>query len=280
MACIGIMNKISRKISVIVFAVISCSFAVAQSQPIAFSPLWFDTCSPQDIVTLLKNHEFNVNMVFETEDEYYGQTPLMHAVKNKNPLVTGLLLKAGANVNAATESPRSNTAAVFAVTNQNAEVLKLLIAAGADMKHVRMSLADEGRGLTLLHFAEANLNPEIFKLLLKNGADPFMRSEMGGNTALMDCARVNTNPEVISVLLDAGLKINDQNDFGQTALTLAVEENKNPEVIKLLIDKGGDLSIIAGITEKKNVLELAESNPALKNTPVLLIIKRSFNTKK
>ena len=265
-----------RKTALIIFLAGMVLGSPAQSNTKTVSAEWFDTCTPEEIIDLLKDTTFHVNMVFGTQDEYNGETPLMHAVKNKNPEVTALLLNSGADVNAGTDDVYENTAAVFAVSNPNEQVLKLLIAAGADMKYTRWSYSDSERGYSLLHFASANPNPEIFKLLLENDANPLLQDEMGGNTVLMNCARLNTNPKVFSVLLDAGLDINTQNDFGQTALTIAIENNTNPEVIKFLIDKGGDLSIESGIFEKKNILELAEANPALKNSYIIEFIREKY----
>ncbi|MBN1501357.1 MAG: ankyrin repeat domain-containing protein [Spirochaetes bacterium] len=252
------------------------TFVSAQSMKIP-DPAWFENCSVNELNALLKNSSFDVNMRYEVyENGFSGETPLMHAVKNPDEKITEILLDAGADVKMTTNGIFSYPATVFAVQNENLKVLQLLNVAGADMKYMFSSLADNNRGSTLLHFAAENPNPEIFRFLIKKGADPFIKSDMGGNTVLLDCARLNTNPEVIDVLLKAGLKINSTNDFNETPLMRAAAENKNPEVVKFLIDKGGDLSSIGGVSEEKSILEFAESNPALEGTEVMEVIRKKF----
>ena len=63
----------------------------------------------------------------------FGQTPLHYAVRNGNKIALSMLLKAGANPNAA-EAEYGNTPLHYAATLGNEDFIQKLIAAGGDPK--------------------------------------------------------------------------------------------------------------------------------------------------
>jgi uncharacterized protein len=169
-----------------------------------------------------------------------GKTPLMWAVQfNKNPEVTAVLLKAGANLEdkdlgAMVGSKRGPaygwTALMWAAAScQNAEVVTLLVKAGANMK------VTDKEGLTpLLVAADNNPNVEVITRLVKAGVG-LDAKDRSGYTALMKAASKNT-PDVIIALLKAGANAKAKNAKGYTALDYATyrRDLEGTEALKML----------------------------------------------
>jgi cytohesin len=156
--------------------------------------------------------------------------------------VVDLLIRKGANVNAATKN--GFTALVFATLKDNASAVRRLLAAGADPNY---ALPDQTRLLTA---ATSNRSYAAAVALLDGGADPNVADRMG-NTPLHIAAQAGSL-ELAKTLLAKGAKPNVHNqpftpapgDFRgiageQTPLLLAARNNRL-DVMRALIEEGAD----------------------------------------
>ena len=145
-----------------------------------------------------------------------GETVLMYAAQfNKNPEVTALLLKAGADL-WAKDGDRHRTALIWAAqSTANPDVITTLVKAGADIRET-----DKDGFTPLMIAAVGNGNPEVIARLVSSGAD-LEAKDQNGFTALMEAASKNHNPDVIVALLKAGANAKAKNNKGYTPLDYA-----------------------------------------------------------
>jgi len=185
-------------------------------------------------------------------------TPLHMAAKNGNSAMIDLLLKAGADVQAATTT--GTTPLMNAAASGHSEAVRLLLDHGADP-----NAKDVNQGQTALMFAAALNRADVVRVLAARGArlnvsslvpDPYnirkdapatestkLRGkgvlELGGMTALQFAAR-DGQMAAIQALLDAGADVNipTASDHA-TTLTIAII-NGHFDIAKLLLDHGAD----------------------------------------
>jgi ankyrin repeat protein len=192
-----------------------------------------------------------------------GTTPLHVAAQRDDVAIADLLVRAGANVKAATRyhvTPLS-----LACTNGSAAMIDRLLEAGADPN----GLSREGE--TALMTAALTGKVDAVKRLLVRGADPNAVEPFKGQTALMwaasegntDAARLlveaggavkatsrsgftpllfavrNGHLDTAAALLAAGANVNDVAPDGTSALGMAVV-NAYYELAAMLLDKGAD----------------------------------------
>ena len=201
-------------------------------------------------------------------------TPLSLAARTRISLVVQRLIKAGADVNAATST--GETPLMTAVRAGSIPVIKALIAAGADV-----NAKGGGREQTALHWATAQKQHEIMRVLIDAKADLNARTELrpefvsfsrgnpqggrltgiadhtlesdgsrpglrwinkGGLTPLLFAAR-DGDLESVKMLVAAGANINATTGIGETALMLAAH-NDHTEAALFLLDKGADPNIV------------------------------------
>jgi ankyrin repeat protein len=93
-----------------------------------------------------------------------GYTPLLLAMKNGNAAVLEPLVKAGADVNAATSN--GTTPLMFAAAAGSADGVAKLLDAGA-----KVNAAETYRGTTAIMFAAAADRTDVVNILAKHGAD-------------------------------------------------------------------------------------------------------------
>lgn len=124
-----------------------------------------------------------------------GFTPLGFAAFFGQPDMVKALLKAGADVNAASRESMKVTPLASAAAAKQTEIARLLIAHGANVN------ARAAGGHIPLHEAAANGNVELVKLLIENGVDINARSD-DGKTPL-DLAIEYKRTEVIALLEEA-----------------------------------------------------------------------------
>ena len=178
---------------------------------------------------------------------------------NNNPAIIEVLLNAGADRNAQTQS--GWTPLHFAAgMNNNQAVIEALLNAGADLSAPTQS------GWSPLHVAaRMNENPALIKALLNAGAEPNER-DANGWTPLHFAARMNENPAAIEALLNAGAEPNERDANGWTPLRHAATFSNNPAVIEALFNAGADrnerdtdgwtlLHIVAGMNNSPTMIE-------------------------
>ena len=129
---------------------------------------------------------------------YNGADPsdpklLTAAIKRKDIETLGLLLDAGADVNA--KDPYDGNAALMICGDE--ETACLLIEKGADVNITR-----NRDKLTALMFAITESNLELVKLLVKSGADVFACDDKGRDALTLAASIHNRNLEIIKFLVD------------------------------------------------------------------------------
>ena len=150
-----------------------------------------------------------------------GRTVLHNAaLQTDNPTIIVLLLEAGSDPNARSNS--GSTPLHYGVQNSNPVVTSHLLTAGSDPNAV------ENGGYTPLHYAHLNANARVTVLLLEAGADPYSLSNDGWTPfhSAVFYARVRS----VSVYLDRGT------DFGLTALHRAILLGDSETAMSLLAD--------------------------------------------
>ncbi len=150
-------------------------------------------------------------------------TPLHQAILRRKHEIVGLLLEAGAEINAPDSANR--TPLHMAVERGDAAIVAILLARKAD------TTRRDRTGWTPLHHAAAKDQIEIARLLLDSGADPNALSELGG-TPLHEAA-AGASAALVQLLLAHGTNPELRSKAGVTALDLA-REFKNAAAIEVL----------------------------------------------
>jgi uncharacterized protein len=122
----------------------------------------------------------------------------MFAVKNRNVSLIRTFLKAGADINATTETG----ATALMIAADDAEVVKELISAGA-----KIDAVDKNGWTALFHAVEMNQLQKL-ETLLKHGADVNLKNK-NGNTPLILAERITDSTQkqkVIKLLKKYGAK--------------------------------------------------------------------------
>ncbi len=155
-----------------------------------------------------------------------GDTPLMAAVKIKNPEMINLLLAFG-------DSPairnKSGLAPLHvAVQKEDMSVMNAFLASGQTDVNIRSKT-----GQTPLCYTNS---PKVAACLLLRRANP-NKSDKVGNTPLHR-AVINENWEMIDILLQRGADINVENDDGFTLINVA----NSAKAVQYLLERGADPS--------------------------------------
>jgi len=154
-------------------------------------------------------------------------TPLMNAARFNRISTVKLLLKAGADMNAADRG--GWTPLHKASKNGYVKVVKLLLEKRADV-----NAANRG-GRTPLHKASKSGYVKVVKLLLEKRAD-VNAADRGGWTPLHKASE-SGHVEVVKLLLEKGADVNTADRGGWTPLDWA-SESGHVEVVKLLSGSG------------------------------------------
>lgn len=155
-----------------------------------------------------------------------GMTALHWAVQTNQADIAALLLKSGADPNAANRY--GITPLWLAATNGSAPVVRLLVEAGASVK---VSLP---HGETALMAAARTGEPETISALLKAGADPNASESSQGETALMWAAAEN-HADAIRILIAGGADANRR----AKALNLAPMDWRQVGMVSTVLPRGG-----------------------------------------
>jgi ankyrin repeat protein/beta-lactamase regulating signal transducer with metallopeptidase domain len=203
------------------------------------------------------------------KDEF-GCTPLHWAARARSPEVARLLIKNGANVDAAS-GPDALTPFMAA---RQLPIIEFLISAGADIR--------SQENLSKLHDACSVGDIELIKFLIDKGADINARNNRGATP--LCAAAGGDHQKVVELLLDEGADINTRGRRGATPLWTAVR-NFSKETAEFLIEKGANINTpddrgvtpldVAEQRGSTDMVELLQQHGAIKGSPNLLGIINS-----
>jgi ankyrin repeat protein len=160
-----------------------------------------------------------------------GSTALHWAVRLDDLALVDVLLKAGANVRAAT---RYNvTPIALAAGAGHAAIVERLLAAGADPN----STSEEGQ--TTLMTAALSGDVATIKALVARGAHVNTKEPFRGQTALMWAAS-NGNAEATAELIESGAEVGARSKSGWTSLLFAVRGDR-ARAATVLLDHGANV---------------------------------------
>ncbi|MEP7345248.1 MAG: ankyrin repeat domain-containing protein [Gemmatimonadaceae bacterium] len=170
-----------------------------------------------------------------------AESPVADAAMRRDTTRVRLLLKQGADVNAAQGD--GMTALHWAATHGDAVEARVLIYAGA-----RVEASTRNGNYTPLLLASRSGNGAVVKVLLEGGANPNAATTSGGATPL-HLAAAEGDVETLIALLDHKAEVNAREvAFGQTPLMWAAAYNR-VGAIQLLIARGADLKAVSKIED-------------------------------
>jgi ankyrin repeat protein len=146
-----------------------------------------------------------------------------------------LLLKAGAEVNLPAGKRARGLPLVFASMTGDLEMVKVLLSHGADPSAGTASNTPVSAAVTFGYV-------DVVRALMDAGASVGMRESTGIN--LMHWAAITGRPALIPLLAQAGVPLNEVDDFGYTPLMYAATiDFGDAELVKELRRAGADLKI-------------------------------------
>src|SRR6185295_7376001 len=183
----------------------------------------------QQVRAVLNGHP-DVNV--RSED---GSTALLWAAHWNDLRTAELLVRAGANANAANDFRMTPLAQ--ACTNGSAEFVDLLLKAGANPN------TPIGTGETPLMTCARTGSAEAVRMLLAHSADVNAKEPTQNQTALM-WAAAEQHPNVLQLLIGASANLQAHTKTGSTALHFAARVG-DLESTRILLDAGVDVNIRA-----------------------------------
>lgn len=169
------------------------------------------------------------------------ESPVADAAMRRDAAAVKLLLKQGADVNAAQGD--GMTALHWAALHNDVELARMLLYAGA-----RLDAATRNGTYTPLHVAARNGSAAVAKALLDAGANANAVTTSGGATPL-HLAAAQGNSETIAALLDHGAQVNAKElAWGQTPLMWAAAYNR-VAALKLLVARGADVKMTSKVED-------------------------------
>jgi len=155
-----------------------------------------------------------------------GMTALMFAAWKGHSEIVRLLVRAGANVNAVSNT--GATALVYAANAGSEESVKILLDNGA---RTDIKMPD---GTTALFYGIKSRNPKVTKLIAaRSSAATINARQTGGDTALIRAIKLD-NLNVIDAILNGNPALEEKDNYGQTALMTASRKGNTRAVVRLL----------------------------------------------
>ena len=169
---------------------------------------------------------------------YQDVTPLMLAAEQGTPGIVGLLLSAGADLEARNRAimeddsaGHRDTALNFAIRRGNRKIIQILLDAGADVNGGGASSDSP-----LIQAIEGD-DSQLAKMLLAKGANVNRRS--GGNTPLHR-AVMDGKLQFVKLLIDHGADLDATGVTGDSPLMLAANDVRR-RIFNLLVDSGANI---------------------------------------
>ena len=171
---------------------------------------------------------FLANGIDVNAKAYYGESPLVHAVRGGSREVVELLISEGADVNTETAFGIS-TPLDIAIKNKHRKIADLLREHGSK----------SGGTDSIISAVEAGNIDEV-KRHLAIGADVELRCKKCRGTALVHAAQEG-HIGIAELLIEKGSDVNAKNKGGMTPLHNAARWS-HKKIVELLIDKGADIN--------------------------------------
>lgn len=175
-------------------------------------------------------------------------TPLMIAAVRGDNEMAEILLNAGADINAISDT--GDTALVKAINFEETEVVKLLLKNGADPE-----LRNPYSGESVLHSTARTANVEVMRILLSKNINVNVKDNSGTTPLLVaasSSSELKSKVEIIRALIDKGADVNATNNSGRTALMSSIS---SAETINILIEHGANVN--ARDADEWTALEIA-----------------------
>jgi ankyrin repeat protein len=196
--------------------------------------LWAAHWDDRDAVELLLRAGANVNAADD-----HGVTPLARACENASEPTVTRLLEAGANPNAA--QTNGLTPLMTAARTGNHNVVKALLSRGA---HVNAATATTHE--TALMWAVSERHADIVRVLVENGADVHPRPQQAFSPLI--AAAAIGDIESAKILIAAGARVNDTGSDGTHPLPYSIVVGQSA-FARFLLDQGADPNgAIDGVT--------------------------------
>ncbi|MBL8151101.1 MAG: ankyrin repeat domain-containing protein [Blastocatellia bacterium] len=193
-----------------------------------------------------------------SEDNEYGWTPLLEAVKQEDMELVDLLIAKGAAINS--RANNGYTPLIMAASKGNKKIVERLLSEGADVA------SKDYFGYTALNTAILDGHAYVVKPLLDKGCNPNTPNRHGVTPLMI--AAYGGDGYIVKLLLEKGAEVNASDKDGETALIFAVKA-ANREVVEQLVEKGADIDLrrkdglkaidIATSSNQKEILEILKS---------------------
>jgi len=151
-------------------------------------------------------------------------------------------IAAGAKVNSIEKTDQGGISPLmYALRNKDPQVLAVLIREGVDPGFLQR-IGNLVWSAPLIQ-AAANENPEYVRLLLAAGAPVDDRNGLD-RPPLMLAAQANPEPEILAALLDGGCELEAIDKLGRSALIIAAGKSQNPKVLGALLNAGAKTRLV------------------------------------
>jgi len=180
----------------------------------------------------------NIGADVQWQDDSHN-TPLIHAVENRQYAISKILIENGSQVNFA---GNAGPAIVYAARNGDLQVIRLLLDSGADINStLRYGNLPGGSSAVLESIIKNNF--EVFSYLLSHGSDINRGTAIeydgaalllvGDLSAEAKDGTIAGDLKMLGLILDNGFDVDQEADYG-SALSVAIR-NHQVEAIKILM---------------------------------------------
>ena len=210
-----------------------------------------------DVVESLIKSGANVNAT-----AHLALTPLKIALVAKNEAAARALLLAKADPTGPItiqDSPEEGLPLILATKNNLPDMVNMLVKLGADVNAAVTSVNDAVSGTTALHEASYTGNTNIVNTLINLGADVNVKDKFMKDTPLGRASQCG-HLDVVNSLLAAGSRIDDGNALNRTPL-MEASKTGNLEIVSSLLRAGADVNRSDFLNETALSLAIKNGHP-------------------